>query len=126
MTKRWESVGNGACMKMESNDEMGGEMNIDWSVAPEGTTHIRPGTDGYQEHWIKPGYFCVTGFEKLGWVKTVGPNALNGAITRPVEWDGKGVPPVGVLCEWKHSAHSEWQESRVNYIGAVYVILGGI
>lgn len=73
-------------------------MEIDWSKAPEGATHYHPGGDGYVEHWIKPGFFCVTSFEKDGWIKS-SKDDLRLAIARPVCWTGEGLPPVGTVCE---------------------------
>jgi len=51
-------------------------MNIDWSKAPEGTTHFHPNVNGYVEHWVKinggKSWFCVTNFEKEGWKQDFG------------------------------------------------------
>lgn len=69
---------------------------IDWSKAPADATHYHPRVGGYQEHWIKPGFFCVTGFEAKGWVSDLGHAAMKLAVPRPVSWNGEGLPPVGL------------------------------
>ena len=72
---------------------------IDWSKAPADATHCHPRAGGYTDHWIKPGYFCVVGFEDKGWVSDFGRPAMKLAVPRPLEsptWTGVGLPPVGL------------------------------
>lgn len=38
------------------------------------------------------------------------------------EWSGDGLPPAGMVCEWKHAASETWHQAKVNYIGCAYVI----
>lgn len=78
---------------------------IDWSKAPADATHYHPRVNGYVDHWIKPGFFCVVGFEGEGWKKTSG-DALGHAVPRPTAapaWNGPedGLPPVGTVCEFQ-------------------------
>ncbi|MBA6427026.1 hypothetical protein [Pseudomonas aeruginosa] len=79
-------------------------MSIDWSKAPEGTTHyhiaedINPwrkieGTVAYEHYrgkWLRVNSFnegCMPGYY----------------VPIPQEsWDGQGLPPVGTVCEVKH------------------------
>ncbi|HEP8326526.1 TPA: hypothetical protein VDT87_002024 [Pseudomonas aeruginosa] len=79
-------------------------MSIDWTKAPEGTTHyhisedINPwrkieGTVAYEHYrgkWLRVNSFnegCMPGYY----------------VPIPQEtWDGQGLPPVGTVCEVKH------------------------
>jgi len=62
-------------------------MNIDWSKAPEGTTHFHPMVDGYVPHWVKvkgdKSWFCVTDFEREGWREDVGKPGTKNMIPMP-------------------------------------------
>lgn len=76
-------------------------MTIDWSKAPADATHYHPMKAGYVDHWIKPGFFCVVGFEIIGWNKSL-VDAMEFAVERPAlsTWTGEGLPPVGAVCEF--------------------------
>ncbi|HHX6878188.1 TPA: hypothetical protein ACVGNA_000549 [Pseudomonas aeruginosa] len=89
-------------------------MSIDWSKAPEGTTHyhiaedINPwrkieGTVAYEHYrgkWLRVNSFnegCMPGYY----------------VPIPQEtWDGQGLPPVGTLCEW-HGPNSDGPDGWV-------------
>lgn len=99
-------------------------MSIDWSKAPEGTTHyhigdnINPwrkieGTVAY-EHY-KDKWYMVNSFNK-GCM----PDYY---VPIPQEtWDGQGLPPVGISVEWLSSAHG-WLGGRVvGHDGSVAVV----
>jgi ribosome-associated protein YbcJ (S4-like RNA binding protein) len=64
-------------------------MHIDWSKAPEGSTHFHPANYGYVEHWVKidgeESWFCVTDFESGGWVKDLVPSKKHALIAAPEE-----------------------------------------
>lgn len=47
------------------------------------------------------------------------------ASQQPV-WDGEGLPPSGVHCEWQTAAHPDgvWSSGRVNYISDFTVVFG--
>lgn len=72
-------------------------MNIDWSKAPEGATHGREhqhGVDFYKREdglWL---YFTNRG----KWDIAMGTNESS-CESRPLLWNGKGLPPVGTVCE---------------------------
>ena len=88
----------------------------DWSTAPEGATHFHPGNDKYVPHWYKEGYFCVIGHEGGGWVKDLLPQPTSAMIPRPTtpQWNGEGLPPVGVVCEvMSTTASGEWLEAMI-------------
>lgn len=73
-------------------------MNIDWSKAPEGATHGREhqhGVDFYKREdglWL---YFTNRG----KWDMAMGTNESS-CESRPLLWNGEGLPPVGAVCEW--------------------------
>lgn len=91
--------------------------DIDWSKAPEGATHFHPGNAKYSPHWVKKGYFCVTDFEHKGWVREVAGTPLDECVNRPTtpQWNGEGLPPVGVVCEHEgtESARKPWIEVEI-------------
>ncbi|HFQ8919797.1 TPA: hypothetical protein ACKRPI_002954 [Pseudomonas aeruginosa] len=79
-------------------------MSIDWNTAPEGankagfTEH-----DQYLQFYRIPGMFGDYDFwsEKRGWCGNDFPTCANHLFDRPekVEWDGQGLPPVGIEAE---------------------------
>lgn len=101
---------------------------IDWSKAPADATHYHPGGDGYTQHWIKQGFFCVTGFEADGWMST-DHDALALAIPRPVTptWNGPqdGLPPVGTVCEFRSKSEEKvtWRKAEVMYLTRDTIVL---
>lgn len=76
------------------------KIEVDWSKAPEGTTHYVPDSDIYLEAWYKKEdercSFWLVGHDH-GWcyIDDLPPTA----IARPTEWNGIGLPPVGTKCE---------------------------
>lgn len=90
---------------------------IDWSKAPADATHYHPQAGGYAEHWIKPGHFCVVGFEAQGWNSDWAKPAMGLAVPRPVEpaeWNGEGLPPTGIEVEIKlKSTRADWCRAMV-------------
>ncbi|BAG75037.1 hypothetical protein [Pseudomonas phage PAJU2] len=93
-------------------------MSIDWSKAPEGTTHyhiaedINPwrkieGTVAYEHYsgkWLRVNSFnegCMPGYY----------------VPIPQEtWDGQGLPPVGTVCEYRHMIWPEYRPCEIRYI----------
>ncbi|WAW38791.1 hypothetical protein O2604_17160 [Pseudomonas aeruginosa] len=93
-------------------------MSIDWSKAPEGTTHyhiaedINPwrkieGTVAYEHYrgkWLRVNSFnegCMPGYY----------------VPIPQEsWDGQGLPPVGTVCEYRHMIWPEYRSCEIRYI----------
>lgn len=80
-------------------------MDIDWSKAPEGTTHHHAENETTSAHWKKDGFFCVVGLEAEGWKKEFVAYDISRYTARPIPWDGEGLPPVGTVCEWHPSVH---------------------
>lgn len=90
--------------------------DIDWGKAPEGATHFHPGNAKYSPHWLKKGYFCVTDFEHKGWVREVAGTPLDECVVRPTtpQWNGTGLPPVGVVCEYRSFADGfKWNRVEI-------------
>lgn len=96
-------------------------MSIDWSKAPEGTTHWEPSGPDFNKGWMKK-----EGNEWFYWSE--GSNRwFQGKLScnvsaereatfeaRPQEaWDGKGLPPTGLLVEWKAGLDHEWKRVTV-------------
>ncbi len=93
-------------------------MSIDWSKAPEGTTHyhiaedINPwrkieGTVAYEHFrgkWLRVNSFnegCMPGYY----------------VPIPQEtWNGQGLPPVGTVCEYRHMIWPEYRPCEIRYI----------
>ncbi|MGU2291300.1 hypothetical protein ACSEQ4_20505 [Pseudomonas aeruginosa] len=100
-------------------------MSIDWSKAPEGTTHyhiaedINPwrkieGTVAYEHYrgkWLRVNSFnegCMPGYY----------------VPIPQEsWDGQGLPPVGTVCEYKYTHWPEYHKCEIRYISAASLIV---
>lgn len=85
-------------------------MSIDWSKAPAHATHWCPGNARIEEGWIyKAGqefYSCYAEKSCEHIPNFPAWRALR-LIPRPVEpapWNGKGLPPVGTVCEIAGSA----------------------
>ncbi len=88
-------------------------MSIDWSKAPEGTTHYHIGEDinpwrkiegtvayeHYRGKWLRVNSFnegCMPGYY----------------VPIPQEtWDGQGLPPVGTNCEYR--SNDGWLQCEV-------------
>lgn len=96
-------------------------MSIDWNTAPEGATHWEPKGTEFGEGWMKK-----VGNEWSYWLE--GSEVWAGVWAdcfvsaereatfeaRPQEtWDGKGLPPVGLMVEWKAGLDHDWQRVTV-------------
>lgn len=96
-------------------------MSIDWNTAPEGATHWEPSGPGFNKGWMKK-----EGNEWFYWSE--GSNRwFQGKLScnvsaereatfeaRPQEpWDGQGLPPTGLLVEWKAGLDHEWRRVTV-------------
>lgn len=95
-------------------------MSIDWSKAPEGATHWEPTGPDFYEGWMKKEgdywFYWSEGTNK--WFR--GPSCNVSAEreatfeARPQEaWDGHGLPPTGLLVEWKSGLDHEWRRVTV-------------
>ncbi|HEK2232695.1 hypothetical protein N0691_31095 [Pseudomonas aeruginosa] len=102
-------------------------MSIDWSKAPEGANKAGfTGHDNYLQFYRIPGRFGDYDYwsEKRGWCGNNFPTCADHLFERPakVEWDGQGLPPVGISVEWLSSAHG-WLGGRVvGHDGSVAVV----
>lgn len=91
-------------------------MNIDWSKAPKGATHHLLDTDG-----IVPQSFAIEKADRYqdidsteyllksdigkGWKVTRRPSS---------EWNGQGLPPVGMVCEVEYDTGKVlWHEAEI-------------
>lgn len=94
---------------------------IDWSKAPEDATHCVP--EEYLECakcWIKFDgviWFYYYPYADAGWKlwpKTSVDKASHLFIERPKEqaWDGRGLPPVGTVCEVQRS-NMRWYRCKI-------------
>lgn len=118
-------------------------MEIDWSKAPEGTTHFHPMANGYVEHWIRREgaacSFCVVGFENEGW-KAQDSVIVEEYVSKywaprpeaqqPEEeaWTGPGLPPIDRACEAYYSFDSApgWKPFTLKYLSDDHVIFEGL
>lgn len=100
---------------------------IDWSKAPEGTTHFDQGSesrisgwmrlrDGKWYWWPAPGAKCAR-----DWHLTLNRQPVELFIERPAQWAGEGLPPVGEICE-RNSESGEWVSTKIlahSHLGSV-------
>lgn len=99
-------------------------MSIDWSKAPEGATHYQPESRGFHAAWFR----LQGGKAREMWVvrpggalehiidPTVFDESMQNLVARPVEpatWNGQGLPPVGLMVEWKAGLDHDWQRVTV-------------
>ncbi len=83
-------------------------MSIDWNTAPEGATHWKKEGD-YWFYWIE-------GTNKWFHGPSCNVSAEREATfeARPQEaWGGHGLPPTGLLVEWKSGLDHEWRRVTV-------------
>ncbi|MGP8812104.1 hypothetical protein ACT03H_27590 [Pseudomonas aeruginosa] len=98
-------------------------MSIDWNTAPEGATHWEPTGPEFHEGWMKKEgdywFYWVEGINKWFRGPSCGVSAEREATfeARPQEaWDGQGLPPVGVECEYRHMIWPEYRRCEIRYI----------
>ncbi len=102
-------------------------MSIDWSKAPEGATHYQPESRDFHAAWFR----LQGGKAREIWVvipggalehiidPTVFDESMQNLIARPAEpatWNGKGLPPVGTVCEYRHMIWPEYRSCEIRYI----------
>ncbi|MGU0912365.1 hypothetical protein ACSESF_05180 [Pseudomonas aeruginosa] len=93
-------------------------MSIDWSKAPEGATHWEPRSDEYREAWMKnvADKWFFWGSRRKAWIEDPGISAEREATfeAKPQDpWNGQGLPPVGLMVEWKAGLDHDWQRVTV-------------
>ncbi|EPF9793844.1 hypothetical protein ACSWMZ_006112 [Pseudomonas aeruginosa] len=96
-------------------------MSIDWSKAPEGANKAGFTGHEYLQFYRIPGMFGDYDYwnERMGdWCGSDFPTCANHLFDRPekVEWDGQGLPPVGVECEYRHMIWPEYRRCEIRYI----------
>lgn len=98
---------------------------IDWSKAPEGSTHWMPASREWEAgFWKREGeanYFFEDGEWKCSRAEPFGHPSL---VKRPAtpQWNGDGLPPLGTCIEWL-SAQYGWLGGRVvGHDGMVTVV----
>lgn len=85
--------------------------DIDWSKAPEGATHYGPGGGAWFASWYIVGENTLATMLDDGMDDEWESREINtedrfslipSLISRPVtpQWNGTGLPPVGVVCEF--------------------------
>lgn len=88
---------------------------VDWSKAPDGATHYN---EDCTWPWLKesPASYFVE--DKKVWIEysctSNHKEHLNNAVKRPQEWDGSGVPPVGMVCEYRLN-DGAWFTCKITY-----------
>ncbi|MCV3870654.1 hypothetical protein [Pseudomonas aeruginosa] len=96
-------------------------MSIDWSKAPEGANKAGFTGHEYLQFYRIPGMFGDYDYwnERMGtWCGSDFPTCANHLFDRPekVEWDGQGLPPVGMVCEYRHMIWPEYRPCEIRYI----------
>lgn len=107
-------------------------IEIDWSKAPEGATHYyknspQPWRDlsGYNWKYFSSGEWhsgpSVCTSDELR--REIGKVLFAKPLTKP--WTGEGLPPIGAVCEIRHSgwASGNWQNVTIKYISSEYLII---
>ena len=102
-------------------------MSIDWSKAPAHATHWCPGNARIEEGWIyKAGqefYSCYTEKSCEHIPNFPAWRALR-LIPRPVDpapWNGKGLPPVGTVCEFKANILG-WVQATITAVTEMSIV----
>lgn len=96
---------------------------IDWGNAPADATHYQAATHGVFECWLKPGHAVRVSRREPDWREDDYADDLiaTSAIKRP--WSGEGLPPVGVVCEFKSPSSGGWLKARIIFVSAWTVVL---
>jgi hypothetical protein len=103
-------------------------------VAPEGAEYYSAESNSWHEAWYKKvgmNWLCFTVNIHQEWIAANVMPKLSNLIPRPAPaWDGNGLPPVGVECEFRKKGGQisdetpvEWQHCKVIAITRAYVIL---
>lgn len=97
---------------------------VDWSKAPEGTSHRLPDQRGCSECWIRAtGSLVFYAYDRSGpWIEWSGSEHYRDKwVARPsvVAWSGEGLPPVNTVCllsgptQYLQPIHPEWAGRQV-------------
>lgn len=85
---------------------------VDWSKAPDGATHYNAKCRWPWLRCAPASYFCDGGWVEYKSNDHFWECHFSGAVKRPQEWDGKGLPPVGTVCEYRVNK-DEWVSGEV-------------
>lgn len=110
-------------LKTENNQEK--LMNIDWSKAPEGATHFSPAFKDFIDLWAKKEgdqWMYRANGEKI-WHHGPGPSQGERYISRPIEWNGEGLPPVGTVCEFNDGCGGGYKKVEIMYVSAQTILV---
>lgn len=81
---------------------------IDWSKAPADATHFSPAYGYFVDLWAKKDgdtwMYCAM-LDGSSWYHGWDPANGEVYISRPMEWTGEGLPPVGTVCEVRTCTH---------------------
>lgn len=99
--------------------------------APDGCTHYVVGSmapyekrDGDQWYYWSPGRREWAGIFQRGDARLLeGPFAIVSRELSAPQWNGEGLPPVGVVCEFSPRLVGTWNKAKILYIGQRYVIV---
>ncbi|MCC0321278.1 hypothetical protein [Pseudomonas aeruginosa] len=107
-------------------------MSIDWNTAPEGATHWEPAGPDFYEGWMKKEgnewFYWGEGANK--WFK--GKLSCNVSAEREAtfearpqeQWDGQGLPPVGIECEtWHVCQPDDITVREILFMGSSLVVM---
>lgn len=104
------------------------ETVIDWSKAPEWATELA--LNPYEEQaWLgDDGYSYLMGnggVVSWSFETAYDRTAFKIMQIRPRQsvWTGKGLPPVGTVCEWRDDEAGCWQVVEIMYLSGVTALL---
>ena len=97
---------------------------IDWSKAPEGTTHAWANDSVVCWYRVEdPVFYSVYDRDfRHGDVFQQTPSSHKDLIKRPTAWNGEGLPPVGTVCEWLSEQYGWLGGKVVGHDGTVTVV----
>lgn len=100
------------------------EVQIDWSKAPEGTTHanIEAGPHSWRmvigEHAFYWAHNCrwerLSSWHLCEYVER--PKANN-------SWNGDGLPPAGTVCEWLDQGSDRWLTVEIVFLSSWVIVV---
>lgn len=98
-------------------------MDIDWSKAPEGATHFNPHSKGFMKISGYDVFLWVEQGDRSYWMRSRGKFGgfdvrPNDGIPRPTEWNGSGLPPVGLVCEMRRTDYVDVDWQKVEFLCA--------
>jgi hypothetical protein len=101
--------------------------SIDWSKAPEGTTHFDPVDQNHlkQEGKVALMWNINDGWVERGWQYPDELSIMPRLIGRPA-WNGEGPPPVGVMCDVTTNDGYNWRPMNILFRDEFVILAGEI